>query len=778
MCRKPQYAGPQGNKSINEKEKKNHLFQQYRVLNQNVSEKYLLKVKKSIGQLRDNKIHIKNNSNANLSSTKKELTVDLQFCTFHRGEMKNPGHHSTKSTDFLATYGPKTTCGGSNAVKVKFEEPKHRAKLKKKLTATASRLVNSDLRIAKMTPKHNLSTNVQLFNKSKSVQQKEDIFISKTNNEEWEGRGDMGAESLGADQDLMRMLESYETHIIPDKLPDGYSDQVRSMSSLTEIDIVDSSHQGLNSNTNTSGHRSSSSTAFQYPLSSNHPIMHPHHPALSPVPKLGKPGGRHILVQSVIPRSTPLTNQNSFEAMEYPSPYKDPKSDPMGNKNINKYSNTSKLKRPSGHFKTKSGVGIGSQSERLTHKQKFTDSSPNSNKFEIKKYEIIGKCVENLSSSEITKSAVLNSFKEAYWELYEIASARPKVSSPDLNSLSKQNIQLKTEMDVVNMKNKKLEKNNNDLEMQKMNYFKDIKHKLEVISKLKCKLQNSEREKEDMGKDCSRKENEIIGLRREKEKIEGKLREAVRMGEGTKALRKEGNGAKAELEYYKQRENKLMYLLAIIQQRGHPVKDIYESEVRDLNTSRFIDGNFVEIPKDHPTASQLNSSSFDSFDSQASYTAIPLNIRCPKQHKPKIIPSLKVQVAQDLPESSSGEDDYETSVRDTEKLKSQIVKFYSDQKLSEKNSRFKKIINKKGSRKNLKITELQKKKENNVNNVVRVEKEREEGCEEIEKINDVVEYREKENNSNIGVESKNMLTTEEYLMEEISVPSTGLITEI
>jgi chromosome segregation ATPase len=44
---------------------------------------------------------------------------------------------------------------------------------------------------------------------------------------------------------------------------------------------------------------------------------------------------------------------------------------------------------------------------------------------------------------------------------------------------------------------------------------------------------------------------------------------------------------KDEVDYCKQRENKLMYFLYIMKEKGLPVGEIFESEIKDIPTKRF-----------------------------------------------------------------------------------------------------------------------------------------------------------------------------------------------
>jgi len=43
----------------------------------------------------------------------------------------------------------------------------------------------------------------------------------------------------------------------------------------------------------------------------------------------------------------------------------------------------------------------------------------------------------------------------------------------------------------------------------------------------------------------------------------------------------------AELDYGKQRENKLMFFLFIMKEKGFPVSEVFEEEIKDIPTTRF-----------------------------------------------------------------------------------------------------------------------------------------------------------------------------------------------
>ena len=42
-----------------------------------------------------------------------------------------------------------------------------------------------------------------------------------------------------------------------------------------------------------------------------------------------------------------------------------------------------------------------------------------------------------------------------------------------------------------------------------------------------------------------------------------------------------------ELDYGKQRENKLMFFLYILKEKGFPISEVFENEIKDIPTTRF-----------------------------------------------------------------------------------------------------------------------------------------------------------------------------------------------
>jgi len=46
---------------------------------------------------------------------------------------------------------------------------------------------------------------------------------------------------------------------------------------------------------------------------------------------------------------------------------------------------------------------------------------------------------------------------------------------------------------------------------------------------------------------------------------------------------------KAEVDYGKQKENKLMYLFFMLHQKGYPVNEIYDEKIKNIPTNRFME---------------------------------------------------------------------------------------------------------------------------------------------------------------------------------------------
>lgn len=60
------------------------------------------------------------------------------------------------------------------------------------------------------------------------------------------------------------------------------------------------------------------------------------------------------------------------------------------------------------------------------------------------------------------------------------------------------------------------------------------------------------------------------------------------------------------LEYAKNKENKLMYLIFKLHKMGYPVNEIYEQEVKPISTSRFNDEMMQKGAEPNDSSKQLD----------------------------------------------------------------------------------------------------------------------------------------------------------------------------
>lgn len=63
----------------------------------------------------------------------------------------------------------------------------------------------------------------------------------------------------------------------------------------------------------------------------------------------------------------------------------------------------------------------------------------------------------------------------------------------------------------------------------------------------------------------------------------------MRVSDQLDSLYYENKNLMESIEYAKNKENKLMYLIFKLHKMGYPVNDIYEQEVKPISTTRFND---------------------------------------------------------------------------------------------------------------------------------------------------------------------------------------------
>lgn len=77
------------------------------------------------------------------------------------------------------------------------------------------------------------------------------------------------------------------------------------------------------------------------------------------------------------------------------------------------------------------------------------------------------------------------------------------------------------------------------------------------------------------------KKNTFMG-KYEQERILAEIKDLLQENETLKMV---GRELRAELDYSRQRENKLMYFLFVMQKNELPVFDIFQEHIKDLKTS-------------------------------------------------------------------------------------------------------------------------------------------------------------------------------------------------
>jgi hypothetical protein len=130
--------------------------------------------------------------------------------------------------------------------------------------------------------------------------------------------------------------------------------------------------------------------------------------------------------------------------------------------------------------------------------------------------------------------------------------------------------ELDKQQDVIDCKNAELESKNKMM----LDFKSSLKAKSDKIIKLEKDLDE---------KPKMEKENVFMG-KFDQSTICAEIKELLSENEDLKAFATEMRG---ELEYGKQRENKLMYFLFLLQQKDYPVFDVFETYVKDLSTQRF-----------------------------------------------------------------------------------------------------------------------------------------------------------------------------------------------
>lgn len=122
-------------------------------------------------------------------------------------------------------------------------------------------------------------------------------------------------------------------------------------------------------------------------------------------------------------------------------------------------------------------------------------------------------------------------------------------------------------------------------------------------------------------------------------------------------LNKACNNFTEEVAYLKLREKKIMYLIHLLQGKGYPVTQIFEEQVKPINTMRF-DEFLIEKEREQQIEDEENAKIQVSFYSSDSFELLvdgPIILPT----KPKEIPNLNLNGLPEY-ETSSDEEEEET----------------------------------------------------------------------------------------------------------------------
>ena len=149
-------------------------------------------------------------------------------------------------------------------------------------------------------------------------------------------------------------------------------------------------------------------------------------------------------------------------------------------------------------------------------------------------------------------------------------------------------------IEMIISKTKILEDDSKKNVVKIQNYENEIilhKSKIEQINEEKTRMDEALKE---LNKNIDNKNKEIELLKSKNIETDNNQQNIFKALPEIKDLLAENEDLKSfarelrnELEYGKQRENKLMYFLFLLQQKDYPVFDVFEEYIKDLNTQRF-----------------------------------------------------------------------------------------------------------------------------------------------------------------------------------------------
>jgi hypothetical protein len=156
-----------------------------------------------------------------------------------------------------------------------------------------------------------------------------------------------------------------------------------------------------------------------------------------------------------------------------------------------------------------------------------------------------------------------------------------------IEAIESKNQELASENDAKNDKIKLIELEINSFKVNfelKNNELKTTKESLENLQKeFELKINKIKELEKEVAEKPQQQDGKIMGKYDQKQ-ICKEIKDLLTENEELKSYALE---LKNELEYGKQRENKLMYFLFLLQQKEYPVFDVFETYVKDLSTQRF-----------------------------------------------------------------------------------------------------------------------------------------------------------------------------------------------
>ena len=264
-----------------------------------------------------------------------------------------------------------------------------------------------------------------------------------------------------------------------------------------------------------------------------------------------------------------------------------------------------------------------------------------------------------------TSQKAFNSCFKSFKDMYELKTKEQgdklKETRSEMNLIIEQNLELKSSYKNMKVELQQLERTFEE--------YKKTQAKLNSRAKLKSENEGSKVEfnVKNIKSNTNRDKYLFLG-KFEEERILKEIKDLLSENDN---LRDYAREIKSEMEYGKQRENKLMYFLYVLQQKGCPVYEVFDKDIRHIVTSRFskdLDEEYknvyyqeqakkhknskcrqldiirsYKVPKPQKLSSRIHSTFISNDD-----MSLPLEIGpSPKQAKPRNVPILNFDQGND-----------------------------------------------------------------------------------------------------------------------------------